>query len=297
VKIRGIGAGTLLLLLLWGGVLSCKQEDPSRKVSFEKREAEPETAARQRSSLRIAVGGMITPRAGFRYYREFLDYIGERLGRPVEFVDREDYAEINKLVETGNVDAAFVCGGPYVDGRKQFGMELLVAPRAYGGTVYHSYIIVQKDSAIGYSRIFGEAVRLYRPAFQHRQTGPDVPPCRMGETPESFFSQYTYTQTHDKSIKAVAEQDVDGASVDSLIWEYANRTDSRYTAQTKIIERSEPFGIPPVVVSKHLDRETKKKLKEIFLTAHEDERGRAILKNMMIDRFVSSPTGPTIPSV
>ncbi len=288
MKIRGIGAGAMAaLLLLAGGSISCKQENLTKKVSLEKREADQDPAARQRSSLRIAVGGMITPRAGFRYYREFLDYIGERLGRPVEFVDREDYAEINKLVETGNVDAAFVCGGPYVDGRKQFGMELLVAPRAYGGTVYYSYIIVQKDSAIGtFKDLRGKRFAFTDPISNTGTLFPTYLLARMGEKPKSFFSQYIYTQTHDKSIKAVAEQVVDGAAVDSLIWEYANRTDSHYTAQTKIILRSEPYGIPPVVVSKHLDGETKKKLKEIFLTAHEDERGRAILKNMMIDRFV-----------
>lgn len=230
---------------------------------------------------------MITPREGFRYYREFLDYVGERLGRPVEFVDREDYAEINKLVETGNVDVAFVCGGPYVDGRKQFGMELLVAPQAYGGTVYFSYIIVPKDSPIGtFKDLRGKRFAFTDPLSNTGKLVPTYMLARMGETPESFFSRSLYAQTHDKAIKAVAEQVVDGAAVDSLIWEYANRTDPRYTARTKIIEKSPPFGIPPVVVARQLDGETKKRLKEIFLTAHEDEQGKRILKNMMIDRFV-----------
>jgi phosphonate transport system substrate-binding protein len=38
--------------------------------------------------IRIAVGGMITPREGFVYYRGYLDYIGKKLGRQVEFIDR-----------------------------------------------------------------------------------------------------------------------------------------------------------------------------------------------------------------
>ncbi|MBI5634819.1 MAG: phosphate/phosphite/phosphonate ABC transporter substrate-binding protein [Nitrospirae bacterium] len=261
--------------------------NPEQKISLEKREAAvPEK--KNGKAIRIAVGGMITPREGFAYYRQFLDYIGEKIGQPVQFVDREDYAEINKLVATGQVDVAFVCGGPYVDGRKEFGMELLAAPVAYGETVYYSYIIVRNDSPYHQlSDLRGKRFAFTDPLSNTGKLVPTYMLAKMHETPDSFFGKYSYLGSHDKSIHAVAEGVVDGAAVDSLIWEYANRTSPKFTSKTRTILKSPPYGIPPVVVPKELSPELKDRLRKIFLDAHTDPKGAEILKKMHIDRFVT----------
>lgn len=269
----------VLIAVVLAGMCYCQGSEGSEVV----RKADPSRS----QHLRIAVGGMITPKAGFVYYRRFLDYVGEKMGMPVDFVDREDYGEINKLVKEGSVDAAFVCGGPYVDGHKAFGMELLVAPMAYGGTVYHSYIIVKKDSpATSLQELRGKSFAFTDPLSNSGKLVPTYMLAKMNETPETFFGKIIYTQAHDKAIKAVAEGIVDGAAVDSLIWEYMDRTDPTFTSKTKIIKRSPPYGIPPVVVRPGLDRQTKKRLREVFLNAHKDEQGKKLLSGMMIDRFV-----------
>ena len=272
---------------------ACERAPTPEKVDMARREQLPTHAAEQpKGALRIAVGGMITPKAGFAYYRRFLDYIGEKTGRHVEFVDRDGYAEINKLVQEQGVSMAFVCGGPYVDGHRQFGMELLAAPQAYGGTVYYSYIIVPADSPI--SRL--EMLRGKTFAFTDpmSNTGALVPTflvAGLGSTPERFFSKLQYSGSHDKSIEAVAEHLVDGAAVDSLIWEYAHRTEPALTAKTKVIVKSDPYGIPPVVVPKELDPALKQQLRAVLLEAHNDAKGREILAGMMIDRFVPIEDG------
>jgi phosphonate transport system substrate-binding protein len=109
--------------------------------------------------------------------------------------------------------------------------------------------------------------------------------AKMGETPESFFRRYIFTYSHDSSIHSVAEKFVDGAAVDSLIWEYENIKEPEWTAQTKIIYRSAPCGIPPVVVPPTIDHKLKEKLRSAFLNMHKDPRGREILKRVLIDRF------------
>jgi len=241
----------------------------------------------QTTPLRIAVGGMITPKEGFAYYRKLLDYLGEKLERKVEFVDREDYAEINDLLKKGDVDVAFVCGGPYVDGHKEFGMELLTAPVAYGGTVYYSYIIVPKDSPVNnLEELRGKKFAFTDPLSNTGKLVPTYMLARLNNTPESFFKSYDYTHGHDKSIKAVATGIVEGAAVDSLIWEYANRTNPEFTSKTKIIIKSPPYGIPPVVVRKDLAPELKESLRQILQDAHNDAKGKEILNGMMIDKFV-----------
>ena len=237
--------------------------------------------------IRIAVGGMITPKEGLAYYRHFLDYIEEKLGKEVDFVDRDDYAEINDMLRNGELDAAFVCSGPYVDGHKEFGMELLAAPQAYGETVYYSYIIVAKNSTVkNFEDLRGKSFAFSDPLSNTGKLVPTYMLARMHESPDTFFSRYIFTYKHDKSIQTVAQGVVDGAAVDSLIWEYLNRTNPEFTSKTRIISKSPPYAIPPVVVQRGLDPQIKERLKQIFLNAHNDNKGRELLKKMMIDKFV-----------
>ncbi len=109
--------------------------------------------------------------------------------------------------------------------------------------------------------------------------------AKMGETPELFFKRYIFTYSHDNSIRSVAEKFVDGAAVDSLIWEYLNIKEPELTAQTKIIRESAFCAIPPVVVTSDISPELKERLRSAFLSMHNDPRGRKILKRVLIDRF------------
>jgi phosphonate transport system substrate-binding protein len=79
---------------------------------------------------------------------------------------------------------------------------------------------------------------------------------------------------------------VDGAAIDSLVWDFYSKIAMEVTSKTKIIFKSPPHGIPPVVVSKGIDPEIKNRLRKIFLDLHEDEESKKILNKMMIDKFV-----------
>ncbi|GFP21561.1 phosphonate transport system substrate-binding protein, partial [Candidatus Hakubella thermalkaliphila] len=94
------------------------------------------------------------------------------------------------------------------------------------------------------------------------------------------------TYSHDNSMKAVAAKLVDGAAVDSLVYDYALARGFQYIARTKIIWKSPPYGAPPIVVHPRLNSELKTQLRDVFLTMDQDEEGRRILQDLMIDRFV-----------
>jgi phosphonate transport system substrate-binding protein len=270
---------------------ACSERDSvkdAKRVSLaERTETVPAVTSSPMRTLRVTVGSMITPSAGFSYYTQLLRYLEDKIGIPVKFVDRHSYDEINALLRDGDTDLAFVCGGPYVEGHDEFGLDLLVAPRAYGDVVYYSYIIVQKAGDIhDFGGLRGKHFAFADPKSNSGALVPTHMLAEMGETPEAFFSDLTYTYAHDKSIKAVAQGVVDGAAVDSLIWEYDNRADPVFTSKTRIIAKSPPFGIPPVVTGPNVDPRLKQQLREIFLHAHEDPLGKKILDGMMIEKFV-----------
>ena len=237
--------------------------------------------------LNVAIGAMISPEVTREYYHDLLHLIAEQMGARLSISQRRTYAEVNGLVENREVDFAFVCSGAYVKGHEDFGMELLVVPVTNGESVYYSYVIVNKESV--YNSLLDLRGSTFVFTDPDSNTGCLVPRymlVELNETPESFFSSYYYTYSHDNSIHAVADGLADGAAVDSLIWEYLNSEGFEYVKATRIIQKSDPFGIPPVVVNPELDSETKQRLKEIFLNIHKDERVVPILSGIKIERFI-----------
>jgi phosphonate transport system substrate-binding protein len=275
----------ILLLLV---STACERTEPVQVNLKSDPTAEKPAPPRAQKPLRIGMGAMITPKEGYVFYQRLQKYIERKLGQPVQLVDRENYDEMNTLLETGNVDAAFVCAGPYVEGKKKFGLELLAMPMVKGKPIYHSYIIVHKDSPIrNLQDLRGKSFAFTDPKSNSGKLVPTYLLARMNVTPESHFSRFDFTYGHDKSIRAVAEKLVDGAAVDSLIWEYTARKNPELTALTKIIVMSEPYGIPPLVVRPGIDPELKNRLQAIMLSAANDPEGKEILAGMMIDSFVA----------
>jgi phosphonate transport system substrate-binding protein len=238
--------------------------------------------------LRMAVAAMISPKDTFDQYRQLLTYISRKMDVELELVQRKTYAEINELLQQGLVDVAFVCSGPYATGKHKYGLELLATPEIRGSHFYQAYLIVGRDSP--YKELRDLKDKTFAFTDPDSNTGRLVPLhwlYTLGERPDSFFSKTIYTYSHDNSILAVSRGLVDGAAVDGLIWEFYARRDPAFTAQTKVIQKSEPFGIPPVVVSEHLDHKSKERIRDVLFHMHEDTEGRKILGDLSIDRFIA----------
>ncbi len=224
-----------------------------------------------------------------------IQYISKKLGGPVKIVHRRTYQEINDLIKNGEIDFAFTCSGPYVEGNKEFGLKILVAPEAHGRNTYNSYIIVPENSSYeNMTDLRGKRFAFTDPLSNSGTFYPAYRLSLINETPESFFgvdengrNNYIYTYSHDNSIIAVAEQLAEGAAVNSQVYEYMKKVRPDIISKTRIIEISPPYANPPVVVSKDVDPFLEKKLRDIFLNMDNDEEGKKILSSVMIDRFIN----------
>ncbi|MCZ7381264.1 MAG: phosphate/phosphite/phosphonate ABC transporter substrate-binding protein [Candidatus Methanoperedens sp.] len=275
----------LLVMLLFVITSGCLDTEKATKVNLSNRNNDAGDNS-DSESLRIAVSAIISPDETLFYYQDMFDYLSLKMGVPVKLVQRKTYQEVNDLVRKNSVDAAFVCSLAYIEGKDQFGMELLAVPVVRGEPRYYSYIIVPKDSNINsLKELKGKTFAYTDPLSNSGKLSPEYMIATMGENPETFFRLTFFTYSHDKSIQAVAEKMVDGAAVDSLVWDFKNATDPRFTSRTKIISKSPPYGIPPVVVSKDVDPALKEKLRKILLQMHEDKKGKEILDRIMIGRF------------
>ena len=75
--------------------------------------------------------------------------------------------------------------------------------------------------------------------------------------------------------------------MDGLIWEFYQHKNPALTSLTRVIRKSEAYGIPPVVASHSLPPELKEPVQKLLLAMHEDPEGQKILRELMIDRFVA----------
>ncbi len=281
--------GFLLLAIVFTA-FSCGRDSDAVVVDFTKTIAveRPPNQIPQAATFNVAVAAMISPKETFGYYRQLLDYIGERLGREVQFIQRKTYAEINEQLGIGQIDLAFICSGPYAAGKEIFDFELIATPQVQKSHFYQSYLIVNKASQ--FSSIEDLRGRVFAFTDPDSNTGKLVPTYwlfEMGEQPETYFSKTIYTYSHDNSILAVAKALVDGAAIDGLIWEYYHQKDPVFTSRTRIIRKSEPYGIPPIVASKHLSSELKDRIRQLFFSMHDDPKGQKILAELMIDKFIA----------
>lgn len=282
-----IGIIVIVVLAGIGGYYLLTQQNGEKTTRISLEEKKGEESMSNEEVIKIAVSAMISPKETLSVYGDILNYIGEKMGKKVELVQRKTYAEVNELVKNKEVIAAFVCSGPYVDGHKEFGMEAVVAPQMYGKTLYYSYIIVSADSPIkSFSDLKGKKFAFTDPKSNTGKLVPTYILAKMGETPDSYFGKYIFSGSHDNSIEAVAKKIVDGAAVDHLIYEYIKDKNPAFVAGTKVLEKYGPYGMPPFVTRSDLDPQIKEQLKTILLGMDKDPKGKELINKIMIEKFV-----------
>jgi phosphonate transport system substrate-binding protein len=268
-------------------LISCNlRKEEVANIDFSS-ETDPEVYARETDSvpaLRVAIAAVISPKESFVYYRELFDFMSDRLNMKVEFKQRMSYEEVNSLLERNMVDMAFICTGAYLEGSDRF--DLLVVPWFNNQPYYYAYLITNEKSGIrtledirGRSFAFTDPLSFTGKAYAIKRL------ADIGENPETFFGDLTFTMSHDISIQMVSRNLVDAATIDGLIYDYLEIYQPDKIRNVRIIEKSENFGIPPVVSSLLMKPEMKEKIQQLFVEMHEDERGREILDKLLIDRF------------
>ncbi len=275
------------LLLPFSGSCHKKDRIDRIRIDFSKQEEADKVSGNSDQPLTAAVSAMISPRENFSYYSRIFDYVSEKMGRKITYKQKRTYAEVNELIRRQELDFAFICSGAYVEARKDFGAQILVVPQIEGATVYYGYVIVNKNSNLAnFSDLKGHSFAFTDPLSNTGFIYPTYLVGYLGDPNNQFFSHVIFTHAHDYSIQAVASGLVDAACVSSLIFDYIQRIHPEKTSNVRIIHKSMPFGMPPLVVHPRIDPDLKRKLRSILLEMDVDPKGKDILSRLDIERFV-----------
>lgn len=282
----------LFFLIIFFLITACSPAnavEPIPHIDLTNLQPLPTPADSEVKPLRVAIAAIFSPQGSAESYAPLLDYLSAKLGRPIERVQRRTYAEVNDLLRTGDVDLAFVCTSSYLLGHEQFGLELLAVPQVNGKVTYNANIIVAAKSPVKeFADLKGKVFAFTDPTSFSGRIYPTYLIQQLGIAPEIFFSRTFFTYSHDKAIYAVADGQADGASVDSLVYDFALSRDPGLVERVRVIHVSPDFGIPPVVVGPSIRPQLRAALAEILLGMNTDPDGRIALKTLDYDGFVTS---------
>jgi len=212
-------------------------------------------------------------------------YLEAFTARPVKLVLRRTYQEITGLLLSGQLDAAWICGYPYVAFRDR--LDLLAVPLWRGKPVYQSYLIAGADSQTASVEDLRGGVHAF--SDPNSNSGYLVTAAllmEMGQRPEQFFARVFFTYGHRNVVRAVAAGLADSGSVDGYVWEVITETEPKLTSGTRIIRKSEWLGFPPIAIPRGaLARPEAQVLQQAFVSMGDDPRGQFVLQLLRLDGF------------
>lgn len=218
-------------------------------------------------------------------WRRWSAYLERTSGLGVSIRPYSAYSRVIDGLRQGGLDAAWVCGYPYVLHRRE--LDLLAAPVWRGQPRYQGYVIVREDVA----RLDWDALRGCTFAYADPLSNSGHLVVRywlrqLGYDPERFFGRSFFTYAHRHVIEAVASGLADAGAVDGYVWEWLSHRHPGRVRGTRVMWRSPTFPFPPLVVRRGLPARLRQSLANALWTMGADEEGAAVLGELQLDGFV-----------
>ena len=208
------------------------------------------------------------------------------MGQPIELLQRRTYEEVTGLLLEGGIDAAWLCGYPFLQHRQA--LALIGVPVWRGEPLYRSYLIAAADDpAEGLGDLRGGTHAFSDPDSNSGWlvTASDL--ARMGQRPDDFFARSIFTYGHRNVVRAVASGLTRSGSVDGYVWEVLSRVEPGLAGRTRVVARSEWLGFPPFVA--RADRVATPgvaRFAQALVTMGDTPAGRAALRTLHLDGVV-----------
>jgi phosphonate transport system substrate-binding protein len=207
----------------------------------------------------------------------------DALGAPVDLLQRRTYAEVTGLLLEGGVDAAWLCGYPYL--QHAGALALLGVPVWRGRPLYRSYLIVSAADRAGRLTDLAGGVHAFSDPDSNSGwlvTASDL--ARIGLSPERFFGRTFFTWGHRNVVRAVGSGLARSGSVDGYVWEALAVAEPTLAERTRVIAQSEWLGFPPFVArADRVGSEPVEAFRQALLSLPQSPSGRAALALLQLD--------------
>lgn len=261
-------------------------QDSHRATMIQSSNGEVVKAKKEKRALRpLYVGFIPQGNAVFmvKKWQPLADYLAKELGMPVEMIFRSTYRDIITALSKGEIDVCLTGAFAYVQARDEVDIRPLARRKKYGSHLYHSIVVVRKDSQIKSLEDLGGKEF----AFTDRDstTGYLLPVAMMKQRgiadPDQYFSEVIYTGNHDSALLAVYMHIVCGAAMSTTRW----RPENPKVKELKIIWKSDPVPLGPFSVRGALDKGLVQRIEKAFLKIGRTPETRELSEHLQIERF------------
>jgi phosphonate transport system substrate-binding protein len=222
--------------------------------------------------------------------RQIEGHISNRIGLPVQVIKRRTYREVTSLLLAGQLDAAWICGYPFVQHRDA--LEILAVPLYRGTPLYRAYLITRHDRpAATLADLRGDIHAFSDPDSNSGFLVTSAMLADQGTAPGAFFARSFFTYGHRNVIRAVAAGLAQSGSVDGYVWDVMADIEPALVRATRIVHASPEMGFPPFAASRQVDPGLARAIRGALLTMPETEDGRAILATLRLDGFAAPAAG------
>lgn len=219
-------------------------------------------------------------------------YLSSALDLPVALTTRRTYQEITALLLSGQLDAAWICGYPFIQYRDR--LSLLAVPVWRGKPLYQSYLLVGRERRAEDIRdLRGDIHAFSDPDSNSGHLVTQAALAELAETPERFFRKTFYTYSHRNVVRAVSSGLAQSGSVDGYVWEVMSELEPDLTADTRVLRKSDWLGFPPIACARTLaDTPLAAAIRRALTEMGGDPAGREVLAMLRLDGF--TPGSPAL---
>lgn len=213
------------------------------------------------------------------------EYLSQRMGVAVTFVARDSYQAILDLLFARQLDAAWICGYPYV--RHQALLRLLAVPLYQGQPLYQSYLIRTRGGAAklaGWSDLKGRVLAYSDPLSNSGWLVAQAQLRAAGLSAQDLRRAF-FAHGHSNVAEAVASGLAQAGCIDGYVWETMQLQKMATVAKTQVIWRSDFYGFPPIVVRHDDPNPALALLGQTLLRMHDEPAGQDLLRALNLSGF------------
>lgn len=220
------------------------------------------------------------------------DYLSARLDLPLIFVARESYQDILDLLFAQQLDAAWICGYPYVLHQAQ--LQLLAVPLYRGAPLYQSYLIANPNSALavrGWSDLKHRVLAYSDPLSNSGWLVAQEQLRAVGLGPRDLRRTF-FAHGHRNVVEAVAAGLAQVGCMDGYVWETMQQQKMAVVNATRVIWKSVHYAFPPVVARRENTHPQAARLAAALQAMSHDMQGVELLRALNLTGF--APATPAM---
>ena len=216
-------------------------------------------------------------------------YLQRATGRQVRLVTRRTYQEITSMLISRELEAAWICGFPFVANSEN--LALVSVPIWRGRPLYQSYLIAGRDrEATSLQQLRGDIHAFSDPDSNSGYLVTAAELAEMHTSADAFFSRSFFTYGHRNVVRAVGTGLAASGSVDGYIYEVLRETEPALVSETTIVQKSDWLGFPPIACPASLDQAPGTvQLRSALQNMKSDPDGLAVLQMLRLDGFEEAP--------